>query len=212
VATKDELRDAFNRCQHIHREAVAAERSQDHPLAVRRATAALPDQHAAVTFQRRFLNPPAITTPAVDVILRCAPPFFLGNAVEAVQEWFDAGTKTERAALPDIPRRIADARKLLAHAVELWGVLAESPTAVLRPPPVPASIGLLTLWASAGVVAQRPGGVVSYSRVSDPRRAAVAKCAGCGQERTAPLADLLEPDLCPACQRQCNFVLIRHVL
>ncbi len=212
MATKAELQAAHDRCEKICSEAAAAEWGKDYPLAVQRATTALPDQHASVTFQRRFLKSPVITTPAVDVILRYAPPFFVSKAIEVVQEWFDAGSKAERTALSELPRRIDAARQLLAHAVELWGVLAESPTAVLRPPTTPLTKAVVPLWVSAGVVAPRSHEPPMYTRVSDPRRPAVAKCSGCGRERTAPLADLLEPATCDACRRRCNFVLTRRVL
>jgi hypothetical protein len=212
VAKKADLQAAYDRCEQMRHSVAAAEQSRDYPLAVRYATGVLPDQHDAVTFQRRFLKSPTFTTPAVDVILRYAPPVFLSKVLDAVQEWFDAGSKPERTALPEMPKRIEAARHLLAHAVELWGVLAESPKAVLRPPATPSTAAVVPFWVSAGVVALRPQDPGTYARVSDPQRQAVAKCSGCGRERTAPLAALLEPTTCNACQRRCNFVLIRRVL
>lgn len=212
MATKAELQAAFDHCEQVRREVAAAERARDFPLAVQRAAAAWPHQHDAVAFQRRFLKPATVSTPAVDVVLRYAPPFFLGEVIDAVQAWYDGGTKTERTALPELPKRIEAARAILAHAVELWQVLAESPSAVLRPPATPLTKGVVPLWASAGVIALRPQEPGTYTRVSDPKRPAVAKCSGCGRERTAPLTDLLEPATCPACQRRCSFVITRRVL
>jgi hypothetical protein len=212
VATKAELQAAYDFCEQIRRGVSAAETARDYPLAAKTAETALHFQHASVSFQRRFLKSPKVTTPAVDVILRYAPPFFLSKALDAVQVWYDGGTKTERTALPDLPGRIEVARKVLARAVELWGVLAESQSAVLKLPATPLTKAVVPLWVSAGVVLLRPQEPGSYSRVSDPRRPAVAKCSGCGKDRTAPLTDLLEPATCPACNKRCAFVLTRRGL
>lgn len=212
MPTKAELQQQYERCEQIRRGLAAAEAARDFPVAVRQAETGLPHQHDAVTFQRRFLKTAATTTPLVDVILRCAPPFFLGRSLDAVEQWYAGGTPTERKALPDIPARVANARKVLAHAVELWGVFTESPVALLRPPAHPLTAEVVPFWVSAGLVAPRSDGSAAFVRVSDPRREAVAKCAGCGRERNAPLAELLEPTRCPACERRCEFVLVRRVL
>ena len=117
-----------------------------------------------------------------------------------------------RTALPDIPQQIADARNLLAYAVELWEVMAEAPSAVLRPKPNARNNTLFSIWLSAAVVAIRPNEPTAYFRVTDPRRDALAKCASCGRERRAPIADFLEPSRCPTCGRRSDFVLIRRGL
>lgn len=212
MATKAELQAAYERCEQIRRGASAAETAREFMQAVKQAETALPYQHPSVSFQRRFLKTPTPTTPAVDVVLRYAPAFFLGGSLDAVQAWYDGGTKTERTALPDMPKRIDAARKTLTHSVELWGVLAEHPSAVLRPPVTPLTKAVVPIWVSAGVIAIRPQEPSAYIRVSDPRRQAVAKCSGCGRERTAPLAELLEPATCPGCQKRCAFVLTRRVV
>lgn len=207
MATKTELQRDYDRYEQIRRGVAAAEAAKDYPAVVRQAESALPLLHAAVTFQRRFLKLPMPVAYAADAVLRFAPAFFLGKAIDAVEAWYTGGTPTERKALPDIPLRIATARKVLAHAVELWGVLAESPMAVLRPPASPLSAAVVPLWVSVGAVAQHATDRAAYFRVSDLRREAVAKCAGCGRDRRAPLADLLEPPRCPTCQQRCQFVL-----
>lgn len=212
VATKAELQQAYETCERIRRGWTAAEAARDFPEVVRQAESALPQQHASFTFQRRFQKLTAPAAPAVDAILQYAPPFFLGRSLDTVEAWYTGGTPTERKALPDIPVRIATARKVLTHAVELWGVFAESPAAVLRPPANPLSAAVIPFWVAATVAAPRPEDPATYVRVSDPRREAMAKCSGCGRERRAPLADLLEPSRCPACERRCEFVFVRRVL
>lgn len=212
MATKAELQQAYEACERLRRGWTSAEAARDFPGVVRQAESALAHQHAAITFQRRFQKLTTLTTPAVDVILRYAPPFFLGRSLDTVEAWYTGGTPTERKALPDIPARIAAARKVLAHAVELWRVFAESPTAVLSPPANPLSAAVIPFWVAAGAVAARPEAPSTYVRVSDPRREAIAKCCGCGRERRAPLVDLLEPVRCPACERRCEVVLVRRTL
>ncbi len=209
--TKADLQAAHERSEQIRRGVFALETTRDYLAAVKQAEKTLPDQHPSVTFQRRFLKIDQPTTPAIDVILRYAPAFFLGRSLDAVQGWYDGGTRTERNALPAIPERIASARRVLAHAVELWGVLARSPTATLRPSAIVLTNAVIPLWESAGVIAPRPDDPRRYARVSDTRRDAVAKCSGCGRERTAPLVELLEPAVCPACRKRCHFALTRRV-
>lgn len=209
--TKADLQAAHEKCEQVRRGVFALESARDYLAAVRQAEKLLPDVHASVTFQRRFLKVDQPTTPAVDVILRCAPAFFLGRSLDAVQGWYDGGTKSERNALPAIPDRIAAARRVLAHAVELWGVLARSPTATLRPSAIVLINAVVPLWEAAGLIAPRPDDPRTYARVSDTRRNAVAKCSGCGGERTAPLVELLESAVCPACRKRCHFVLTRRV-
>ena len=212
MATKAELQAAYERCEQIRRGAAAELKKLDFPAAVKLAEIALPHQHAAFTFQRRFQNAAAPTAPIIDLILRYAPACFLSQSLNTVETWYLSGTKTERSALPDIPEQIAVSRNVLAYAVELWGVLAESPTAMLRTTPGPRNNDLLSVWLSAAVVAVHPHEPTAYFRVTDPRRDAVAKCSSCGRERRAPIADFLEPSRCPSCGHRSDFVLIRRVI
>ncbi len=212
MATKAELQEAYERCEQIRHGVAPLLHNRDFSMAVNLAETALPQQHAAVTFQRRFQHVAAPVAPIIDTILRLAPACFLSRSVDTVETWFLGGTKTERSALPGIPAQIAVARNLLTYAVELWGVLSESPTAVLQPAPDQRNKALLPVWLAAAVVAVHPQGPTSYFRITDPRRHAVAKCSACGRERRAPIADLLEPSRCPSCQRRSDFVLIRRDL
>jgi hypothetical protein len=212
MATKAELEAAYERCEQIRRGVAAELHKLDFPAAVKLAETALAHQHAAVTFQRRFQNTIAPTTLIIDLILRYAPPCFLSQSLDTLEAWYLGGTKTERSALPDIPEQIAVARTVLARAVELWEVLAESPTAVLRPAPDSRNKALLSVWLSGAVVAVHPHDATAYFRVTDSRRDAVAKCSACGRERRAPMADFHEPSRCPSCGRRSDCVLIRRGL
>jgi hypothetical protein len=211
MATKAELQAAHGRCEQIHQEAAAKLRKLDFDLAaaVKCAETALPLQHAAATFQRRFQNAEAPAIPIVDLILRYAPACFLSRSLDAVEAWYLNGAKKERSALPDILKQVAVARNLLAYAVELWAMLAESPTAVLRSAPDPRNSVLISHWLSAKVVAAHPNDSTTYFRITDPRRDAVAKCSACGGERRAPLANLLEPSRCSSCGHRTDFVIYK---
>jgi hypothetical protein len=153
--TKADLQAAHDRCEQIRRGVFALETARDYLAAVKQAEKALPGLHASVSYQRRFLKTEQPATPAVDTILRYAPAFFLGRSLEAVQGWYDGGTRTERNALPEVPERIATARRVLAHALELWGVLARAPTATLRPSAIVLTNAVVPLWLDAGVIAPR---------------------------------------------------------
>lgn len=212
MATKAELQAAHEHCERIRHEVVAELHNLDFLRAVKLAETALPHQHAAITFQRRYHNTAAPTAPIIEVILRYAPALFLNQSLDTVESWYFGGTKTERSALPHIPKLVASARNVLVHAVDLWGRLTESSTVVLRLTPDLRNNALFPIWLSAAVVAADPNEPTAYSRVTDFRRDAVAKCARCGRERRAPVADLLEPSRCPACKRRSEFVLIRRCL
>ena len=212
MATKAELQAAYERTEQIRHRVTAELHKLDFAAAVKHAETALPHQHAAVTFQRRFQNAIAPAAPVIDSILRYAPACFLSRSLDTVETWYLGGTKGERSALPDILRQVADARDVLAYAVELWSVVAASPTALLRPTPDRRNHALLSVWLPAAVVAVHPHEPSTYFRVTDPRRDAIAKCSSCGRERRAPIAELLEPSRCPSCGRRSDFVLIRRVI
>jgi len=212
MATKVEMQAALERCEQIRHVVAAALHTLDYVAAVKHAEAALPHQHAAVSFQRRFQNSEAPAAPLVDLILRFAPACFLSRSLDAVEAWYAGGTKTERTSLPDMAGLIVDARRLLSYAVELWGKLSKSPMAVLRLAPDRHSKVLLHVWLSTAAVATHPTEPNTYIRVTDPRRDAVAKCSSCGGERSAPMSDFLEPSTCLKCGRRSDFVLLRRGL
>jgi hypothetical protein len=209
MATKSELQAAYQRCEEIRARATAELQDLNFAAALSLAEAALPIQHPAVTYQRRFLDTETPATPLVDLILRYAPAFFRESSLAAVESWYLGGTKTERAALPKLPDQIGFARNLLGQAVALWRILAASPTAVLRPTQEAGCKALLQVWTLAAIVAVHPNDPMAYYRVTDPRREAAAKCSSCGRVARGPQTSFLEPTRCPACRRRSDFVLIR---
>ena len=210
MATKAELQAAFARYHQIRRAVTGEVHKCDFPAAVKLAETALSLQHDSVTFQRRSRKATAPSIPIVDLILHYAPACFLSRSLVAVETWYLGGTKTERSALPDVPKLLGDAHNLLARAVELWGVMAKSPTAVLRLESDSRDKALFSVWLAARVVGLHPQDASAYFRVTDPRRDAIAKCSACGRERRAPAADFHEPSRCPSCKRRSDFVLIRR--
>ena len=209
MATKRELETDYERCEQIRRGAASAVAAHDYPQAVRQAESALPHLHAAVRFQRLHLKAAPIV-PVLEVIFRYAPPLFLARSLDAVEAWYAGGTRGEKAALSDLPERLATARSRLARAVELWSAFAGA-DGTLSAPVDKVGADLLRVWTSAGLVAPHPTIPKRFTRITDVRRPAAGKCAGCGKERVAPLADLLDPSTCPACGRRCVFVLTRRV-
>lgn len=213
MATKAELQTGYERCELIRLAAGEAEADRDYPTAVQRAESALPHLHAAVTYQRRFLKLVSPTIPPVDCILRYAPPLFLSRALDAVEAWYVGGTKTERTALPDVPERLATARRVMTHAAELWAGFSADPPAPLRPPVSHWTDKVVPIWSAAGLIAQvSVSGSPGYVRVTDVRRHAAGKCSGCGHIREATLSSFLEARSCPKCGRRRQFVIIRRIV
>lgn len=205
MATKAELEAAHARYRDTCAAAARAEADRDFHAAVRAAADGLPLVHSAVAFQRRFLKvePDA---PTLDVLFRYAPPLFLGAALSAAEHWYAGGTRTERGALPDVPERLAAARRRLTRAAELWAPLAASSGARLTLDGRDTDADeVVAVWLSVGAVRAAGGG---YARTSDPRRPARGKCSACGGVLAAPLAKLLDPFPCPACRQPRPFVIV----
>ena len=210
MATKSELHAAYENCEIVYRDAIAKADKLDFSAAVRCAEAAFPHQHAAVTYQRRFRSDTPLTTPALDLIFHYAPACFLVNSLDGVEKWYLGGTRAERSALPDFPAQLASARDVLTHALDIWGALAESPTAVIQPRYDPRTKALLQIWQLAGAVTAQIAENTAYLRVSDPRREVVGKCSTCGVELRARIAELLETTKCAACEKSHGFAIIRR--
>jgi hypothetical protein len=178
--------------------------------AVRQAQTSLSLVNPSATYQRRFLKIETPVTPTLNCILRYAPPLFLSQALDAVEAWYATGTRTERNALPNLPRQLESARHLLGEAVKLWSALAASPDAkVGLDGRCPTASALVATWLALGTVTEtRLAGYSEYVRTSDPRRAARGKCAVCGQLLSVPLAKLLDPFPCPKCRQSRVFVIV----
>ncbi len=102
MAKKAELEDAYTRYRAACVTVARAEAAHTPHDAVRAAEASLPLVHSAVTYRRRFLKAePA--APTLDCIFRNAPPLFLRGSLDALERWYATGTRTERAALPEVP-------------------------------------------------------------------------------------------------------------
>lgn len=212
MATKAELADAYARYRLACVAATQAEAIRDFRAAVGAAEAALPLVYPAAAYRRRYLKvEPA--APTLACVLRYAPPLFLGPSLDAVERWFATGTRTERADLPDLPQQVAAARVRLASAASLWERLAADPAARLWDAELhPEAVDTVRVWQAVGAVdTDGRTGRLGYARASDARRPAEGKCAGCGVTLAAPLARLLDPLPCPACDRTCQFIVVRRI-
>jgi hypothetical protein len=213
MAKKVELEDAYARygasCDAVARH--EAERALHD--AVREAEDGLSLVHPAVTYQRRFLKTETPAAPTLDCLFRYAPPLFLKSALDAVERWYAAGTRTERTTLAEFPERLATARRQLAEAVELWSILASGTGAKLvLDGRAPDATAVVAVWVRIGAVAEtRHPDQVAYTRVSDPRRPVKGKCSACGRVLGAPLARLLDPFPCPGCRKPCSFVIVGRI-
>jgi hypothetical protein len=84
VAKKAELEASFLTAHARCAEAAAAEADLDFPRALRQAEAALPLVRESIAYPRRYHKVEAPNLPAVDLILRFAPPAFARRSLDAV--------------------------------------------------------------------------------------------------------------------------------
>ncbi|MDY3550975.1 hypothetical protein R5W24_000045 [Gemmata sp. JC717] len=208
MATKAELEAGYERYRAACAATTQAEARNDLRGAIRTAETSLPLVHPAMAYRRRYLTAEPIA-PTLDVLLRNAPPLFLRASLDAVEAWYLSGTRTERAALPDVPGRLTAARGRLAQAVALWGRLSAVPGVQIDlDPACLTSPEIVRVWLAEGAVTVAPApGALRYTRTSDPHRPAHGKCSGCGHVVGVPLVRLLDPFPCAACRHTCPFVL-----
>ncbi len=211
MAKKAELEHVYNQYRHSCAVAIGAVSAGDFQTGIREAESSLSHVYPTITYQKRFLKTEP-DAPTLDVLLRYAPPLFLGQAIDAVERWYLSGTRTERGNLPDVSERIASARSRATLARELWSVLDAAPDAHLAVSNRnPAELEIVRTWLRLGAVAPSARyGPQQYERVSDPRRSACGRCSGCGYTITATLSRLLDPFPCPGCRREHPFVLLRY--
>jgi hypothetical protein len=209
MAKKVELEDDYKKYQQMCEQIAQSEAERDFGKAIQQAEATLPVAHSAVTFQRRFLKAEIPAIPSIDCILRYAPAMFLQKPIDAVEVWYSEGSRTERNAIPEIPDRVAAARKALATATSLWSALsAEQTSKVGFDSRSLVPLGIVPVWLSLGLITETKHlDRLEYQKVSDPRRRAQGKCSECGRAATGALSKLLDPQTCPACRRTNQFVI-----
>jgi hypothetical protein len=207
VAKKADLEASFRACSARCAEAARAEADGDYPRALDRAEAALPLLREYVAFLRRYQKVEAPGLSPVDLIVRYAPPMFAGRSLDAVDAWVAEANRAERAAYPDLPDRLAEARRRLALAVLVWPVWPAA--ARNRHVDAAGAADLLDFWTRYGAVAHRPGTAPPvYEPVTHPRRRARGKCPTCGRADEAEWAALLGPRACPHCRATGEFAIV----
>lgn len=171
VAKKVDLEASFRACQAHCAEAMRSEADGDYPRALARAETALPLVRESVAFLRRYQKVEAPQLPAVDLILRCAPPLFARRALDAVAAWLAELNRAERAAYADLPDRVAAARRRLALAVRVWPTWPATATPAVAPADAADVARLFDVWTRSGAIARRPGtSPAVYEPVTHPRR------------------------------------------
>lgn len=209
MAKKVELEASFRACQAGAAEAGRAEAAGDYHHALDVAASTLPLLRESFAYLRRYQKVEAPQLPAVEVILRCAPPLFARRALDAVEEWLADLNRAERAAYHDLPDRVAAARRRLALAVRVWPAWP----ATGSPPVAPADANdvarLFDVWTRCGAIARRPGTAPPvYEPVTHPLRRARGKCPACGRADEVGWVALLGPRACPHCRATGEFAIV----
>jgi hypothetical protein len=208
MAKKAELEASFRKCSALCTEAVQAEADNDFTRLLDRAGATLPLLRESIAFLRRYQKIEAPNLPSVDLILRYAPPMFATRSLDSVDEWFAASSRSERKTYPDLPDRLADARRLLTLAVRVW-----PPWPAVAQSEVKAEgaevAQLFNFWSRYGAVVKQPGRTpTTFAPVTHPRCRARGKCPTCGRSDEAAWADLLVRRTCPHCNCAGQFVIV----
>lgn len=209
MAKKVDLEASFRACQARTAEAVRAEADGDFPRALDRAEGTLPVLREYVAFLRRYQKVEAPQLPAIEVILRCAPPLFARRALDAVDAWLAELNRTERVAYAHLPDELASARRRLALAVRVWPRWPATGPAPTPPADAEDVARLFDVWTRCGAIARRPGTApATYEPITHPRRRARGKCPACGRTDEAEWAGLLGPRTCPHCRVTGSFVIL----
>jgi hypothetical protein len=214
VARKAELEAVYTVHKEYCEQADLYEAKQDYQAALQHAEYSLPTLPHAITFQRRFLKTTQPALPAVDRIIRLAPPLFARRSLDALAAYIDGRSKAERAALPGLPNQLAAGRRSLAFAVRLWSQFNDASAIPSHTPDAdPAASEIIRVWFAMGLIFRTRSEKSSvYRVVTNPRRDALGKCPGCGASKQAPLLQLLGPLRCPSCNQSNSFVVLRRVL
>jgi len=209
VAKKVDLEASFRACSARCAEAARAEAASDYPRVLDQAESTLPLLRQYIAYLRRYQKVEAPHLPSVDLILTYAPPIFGRRSLDLVDAWFAEGSRTERAAYPDLPDRLATARGRLALAVRLWPMWPATVGTPISAPDAAEAALLFDVWTRCGAIARRPGvSPPAYAPVTHPRRRARGKCPHCGRADEAAWADLLDTRRCPHCRAEGPFVIV----
>lgn len=209
MAKKADLEASFRACQARTAEAARAEVDGDYPRALDRAKGTLPLLREYVAFLRRFQKVEAPQLPAVEVILRCAPPLFARRALDAVDAWLAELNRAERAACRDLPDQTVAARRRLALAVRVWPRWPATGPAPVPPADAEDVARLFDVWTRCGAITRRPGTAPPvYEPVTHPRRRARGKCPACGRTDEVEWMALLGSRACPHCRTVGTFVIV----
>lgn len=212
MAKKAELEASFRATQARCAEAARAEADGDFSRVLERAEAAIPLLRESIAFLRRYHKVRFPNLPAVDLILRYAPPLFARRSLDAIDRWFAGASRAERAAYPDLADRLAAARRLLDLAVRVWPCVSAAARQPTSAPNTAEATRFLDLWVRMGAVARRHGSQPpAYEPVTHQRRQARGKCPRCARSTEAAWAELLFPFACPHCRATGQFVLVARI-
>ena len=184
----------------------------DYFVAIDICVSSLGNVHDSITYQRRYLYATAPTTTIIDQLLWYAPCFFRNNPIDQVELFYKNGTKAERDALPEMPRKLDVARNLSKRCVALWQLMSDTPDALASPDlTCELDSPVLRQWYNAGLIYVVPAQPrVGYAKITDFDRIATGKCFKCGAVRRATTAVLAEHAACTACHRMTDFAILNR--
>ena len=210
MATKAELEAAHRQCLGMVSEIDRRVVLRDHSGAIGVAVSSLSAVHASVTYQRRFVPSFPASVPTVDRLLWYAPCFFQARLIGLAERFYEAGTKAERRALPEMGMKLSAAHALLRRCDDLWQTMSQRPdSTVAADSRFPTDPSVFKLWVAAGLIyPTAPDPESGYAKVTDFTRVATGQCSRCGALRHAPTPDLVRPTRCAGCGHATEFALV----
>ena len=213
MATKAELEQAHRWCGAQASQIDQRVGAHDYLGAIQLAGVNLSCVHLSVSYQKRYLHTLSPPIPLIDRLLWYGPCFFQGGAIALAEQFYQKGTKTERAAIPEMEGKLAGAAALLRRCIYLWKAMSEPPDSVVSADAKsPSDPAIFQLWNTAGLIyLTKSAAKLGYAKITDFSRVATGKCFQCGAHRYAPVPELAQAAVCESCGKFAEFAIVnRH--
>jgi hypothetical protein len=207
MATKAQLEESLQQYQQLQQRCTAAESNKSFSKAIEIAVSSIPLLADVIRYQRKYSDKPDARLLSVTTILHYAPPLFLSQPIDSLEQWWLTLTKTERQSCTDLPNEIEIARTVMKQAAGLWSDAANSITPLPRPRSGRSGV-IIDVWIQMGLA--MPIDAKSFALITHLQRPLEAKCGSCGSSEFAVLNQLLGPRLCSKCGQERNFTIINR--
>lgn len=212
MARKVDLEAAYSRSIVDWQTVNRAVTEHDYPDAVWSAVKGLPHLWDAVGYQRRYLQVEQPPLSTVEVICRYAPPLFARRELDAVEEWWNSGKRSDKKVYAAVATELASAQRAMTLAARLWDA-ADGKTSLSRDTDDKVAKHIIGTWTAMGVVSlQRSNGATVSRHVTQIDGRVQGKCASCGTSRQFVLLEVMGSSTCERCGRMSEKAIERRLV